>query len=148
MQEVGSGASVWATFTDVSMHGCYVEAPNPFRVGAMLNLRLECGGFRIEAIGEVRVAYPGVGMGISFCKISEQDNAQLRELVQSISQPSMILNSRIVTRSLSVPAPDPGRGVKNPAAALQAIFSFFESRHMMGREEFLRIIRTSQEHDK
>jgi hypothetical protein len=148
LHEIGSPASVWATFTDISMHGCYVEAPDPFHVGAILKLRLESRGFRIEAIGEVRVAYPGVGMGISFGEMSEQDNAQLRELVQSISRPSMILNSRVVTRSLGVPAPDPRRAVKNPAAALQAIFSFFETRHILGREEFLRIIRTSQEHEK
>ncbi len=145
LQEVGGAASVWAAFTDISLHGCYVEAPNPFRVGTILNLQLECGGFRIEATGEVRVAYPGVGMGISFNKMSEQDRTQLRELVQSISRPSMILNPRVVTRSLSVPPPDSWRAVSNPAAALQAIFSFFESRHILGREEFLRIVRTSQE---
>ncbi len=147
VQEVRGGASVWASFTDISLHGCYLEAPNPFRVGTPLSLQLECGGFRIEATGEVRVSYPGVGMGISFDKMSEQEEGQLRQLVQSISRPSTILNPRVATRSLSVPPPD-WRAVKNPAAALQAIYSFFEARHMMGREEFLRIVRTSQEPSK
>jgi hypothetical protein len=148
LQLAGEAASLWATFTDISLHGCYVEMPNTLRVGTILNLRLECQGVRIEAIGEVRVAYPGVGMGISFSKMSDQDQTQLRELVHSISGPSVILNSRVVTRSLSAPAPDPGRAVQNPAAALQAIFSFFETRHILGREEFLRIIRASQDLSK
>jgi hypothetical protein len=148
LQEVDTGTSSWATFTDISLHGSYVEIPNPFRVGATLNLRLESGGLRVEATGEVRVAYPGVGMGISFTGLSEENKAHLRDLVHSIARPSMILNPRVVTHSLSTPAPDAGRAVENPAAALQAIFSFFEDRHMMGREEFLRIVRTSQNPSK
>jgi hypothetical protein len=88
---------VWATFTDISLHGCHVEAPNPFRVGATLNLRLEYEGSRIEDTGDVRVAYPGVGMGISFSKMSEEDNVRLRDLVHSLSRPSMILNPPVVT---------------------------------------------------
>lgn len=147
LQEMGAPTPVWATFTDISMHGCYVEAPNPFRVGAIVSLRLESGGFRVEATGEVRIAYPGVGMGISFKTISEADKAQLRELLQSLSPPATILNGRVVTRSLSVPPAD-SQAVSNPAAALQAIFAFFESRHIMGREEFLRLVRTSQEASK
>jgi hypothetical protein len=148
LQEVATGTSIWATFTDISLHGCYVEVPSPFRVGATVNLRLESAGFRVEAIGEVRVAYPGVGMGICFSSMPEQDKAQLRELVHSIARPSMILNSRVVTHSLSISAPDPARVVENPAAALQALFSFFEDRHIMGRDEFLRIVRTSQKPGK
>jgi hypothetical protein len=34
--------------------------------------------------------------------------------------------------------------MENPSAALQAIHKFFEDRHVMGREEFLRIVRKSQ----
>jgi hypothetical protein len=70
LQESGSAVATWATFTDISMHGCYVEAANPLRVGTMLGLRLEVNGFRVEAAGEVRVAYPNLGMGIRFIKIS------------------------------------------------------------------------------
>jgi hypothetical protein len=144
LQPVGSEATTWATFTDISMHGCYVEAPTPHRIGAKLSLRLEASGFRIEATGEVRVAYPGLGMGISFDKMSEENRERLCELARSISRPSMILSSRSTPRPPAVPQPEMLRAVANPAAALQAIFTFFEDRHMMGREEFLRIVRKSQ----
>jgi hypothetical protein len=49
-------------------------------VGTLLDLRLEDNSFRIEAIGEVRVAYPGLGMGISFTRISDEDRERLREI--------------------------------------------------------------------
>ena len=35
-------------------------------------------------------------------------------------------------------------GVANPAATLQDMSNFFEDRHMMGREEFLRILLKNQ----
>jgi hypothetical protein len=143
MQEVGSETTVWATFTDISIHGCYIEAPNPFRQGTLLSLRLEANGLKIEATGQVQVCYPGVGMGISFSRMLEEDRERLRELLRSISKPAMILNPRVTTQSLSA-SPDLWRAVGNPRAALQAMFTFFENRHMMGREEFVRILRDSQ----
>jgi hypothetical protein len=126
------------------MHGCYVEAATPLRLGTVLNLRLEVNGFRVEATGEVRVAYPNLGMGIRFIKMSEGDRERLRELVGSISRSSVILGSRVATRAPSIPQSHPLPSVANPGAALQALQTFFEDRRMMGREEFLTILRKSQ----
>jgi len=123
-----------------------VETASPLNVGAVLNLKLDANNFRVEATGEVRVIYPGLGMGISFIKISDEDRERLRALVRSISPPSVILSSRASPRSASMPTPRPEAlpAVANPSAALQAILKFFEDRHVMGREEFLRILRISQ----
>jgi hypothetical protein len=143
LQERGSAVATWATFADISMFGCYVEAATPLRVGTMLGLKLELNGFRIEASGEVRVAYPSLGMGISFVKISEKDREQLRELVNSISRrPSATLSAE--SASLTIPHFAALPAVSNPAAALQALHSFFANRHVMGREEFLKILRQNQ----
>jgi hypothetical protein len=146
LQEIGSTVATWATFADISMHGCYVETAAPLRVGAVVALKLDANGFRVEATGEVRVIYPGLGMGISFSKVSDEDRGRLRELMRSISPPSVILSSRVIPRSPSPPSPrsDVLPAAANPAAALQAILKFFEDRHVMGREEFLKILRTSQ----
>ena len=143
IKEIGSETTVWATFTDISVHGCYVEAPDPFRQGTLLSLRLEANGVKIEATGQVQVSYPGVGMGISFSRMLEADRERLRELLRSISKPAMILNPRVTTQSLSASS-DLWRAVGNPGAAMQAMFTFFENRHMMGREEFIRLLRDSQ----
>jgi hypothetical protein len=113
-------------------------------VGAVLGLQLEVNGFRVEAAGEVRVAYPGLGMGISFNEISGEDRDRLRELVRSISPPSVIVSPRVAPHSPSLVPVDALPAVPNPGAALQAILAFFENRHIMGREEFLKILRRSQ----
>jgi hypothetical protein len=126
------------------MFGCYVETANPLRVGTVLGLRLEVNGFRVEATGEVRAAYPSLGMGISFIRISEKDRERLRELVASISRPAATLSAQGATRALTIPQPDALSAAANPSAALQAMRSFFENRHVMGREEFLRILRKNQ----
>jgi hypothetical protein len=144
LQESGGTVSIWATFADISMHGCYVEAATPFRVGAVLGLQLEVNGFRVEATGEVRVSYPSLGMGISFTKVSEEDRERLRGLIRSISTPSVIVSPRTAQRPPSTLQSEGLPAVANPGAALQAILNFFEDRHVMGREEFLKILRQTR----
>jgi hypothetical protein len=144
IREIETGVAIWTTFTDISLHGCYVEATTTYPIGVMLALKLEANGFRVEATGEVRVAYPNLGMGISFNKMSDEDRERLRELVRSISRPSVILGGLVATRAPSTAPAETFPGVANPAATLQAMSNFFEDRHMMGREEFLRILRKSQ----
>ena len=143
IQEIGGVTSTWATFADISMHGCYAESATPCRVGTRLELKLEANGFRVEAIGEVRVAYPGLGMGISFTKVADEDRNRLRELVRSACRPSVILGSRIALTSAPMVQFDVS-SVANPTAVLQAILNIFKDRHMMGREEFLRILRKGE----
>ena len=151
LREIVSGVSTWATFTDISLHGCYVEAMATFRVGAKLGLTMEVNGFRVECNGEAKVVYPNLGMGISFTTMSDADRERLRELLRSLSRPSVILGARPEINAapvpeaegLSMPANSP-TPVTNPAAALQAVMNFFEERHILSREEFFRILRKSQ----
>lgn len=141
LREINGGIATWATFTDISLHGCYVEVAANYGIGTVLALSIDVNGFRIEATGEVRAFYPGLGMGISFTKLSDKDREQLRALMRSISQPSVIMSA---PSSPSVPRTDALPAAANPAAVLQAIQKFFESRHVMGREEFLAILRKNQ----
>jgi hypothetical protein len=144
INEIDKAVAIWTTFTDISLHGCYVEATTTYRVGVKLGLKLEANGFRVETIGEVRVSYPHLGMGISFSQMSDEDRERLRELVRSISRPSVILGARVAMPTPSTLRPEGSPHVANPGAALQAMVNFFEDRHMMGREEFLRILRKEQ----
>ena len=144
LRELGSGVSTWATFTDISLHGCYVEAMSTFRVGAKVGLTLEVNGFRLESNGEVRVVYPNLGMGICFTTMADPDRERLRELLRSLSRPSVILGVRPEVDSAVIPEPAALAPIANPGAALQAVMNFFEERHILSREEFLRILRKSQ----
>jgi hypothetical protein len=141
LREINGLAATWATFTDISLHGCYVEAATSYSIGTVLAMTIDVNGFRIEATGEVRASYPSLGMGISFTKLSDKDRGQLRELTRSISPPSMIMST---PRSPSIPRAESAPAVINAAPVLQAIQKFFENRHVMGREEFLAILRKNQ----
>jgi hypothetical protein len=148
LQSAGSSSSSWATFTDISMHGCYIESSAPYSVGTILQLKLEAANFRVESEGEVRVAYPGLGMGISFTKMSESDRGQLRDLLSSISPRSKLLATGTGRQTPPIqPVPTANGDVPAIAdsnAVLQAMVKFFKDRHMMGREEFIRILRNSR----
>jgi hypothetical protein len=144
LQELGGTVATWATFADISMHGCYVETPSPFPLRAKLAMKLDANGLRVEAMGEVRVVYPGLGMGISFANMSDEDRGRLQELVRSLSPTSVIVSPRTAPLPAASPQAQASRPAPNPAATLQAMQKFFEDRHVMGREEFLRILRKSQ----
>jgi hypothetical protein len=143
LRELNSGVASWATFTDISLLGVYVEAMSTFPLGARLAITLEASGFRVENHGEVRVVYPGLAMGIGFTAMSEPDRERLRQLLKSLSPPSVLLTPRVpdlpvVLDASSLPP------ITDPAAALRALANFFDQRHMLSREEFMGILKKSQ----
>ena len=144
LREIGSGVATWATFTDISLHGCYVEAMSTFRVGAKVALTMEVNGFRVESQGEVRVVYPNLGMGLCFTTMPDPDRERLRELLRSLSRPSVIMGTGAREISTVAPQPETFPAVANPAAALRAVMHFFEQRHLLSREEFVRILKHNQ----
>lgn len=148
IREDGRDIHTWATFTDVSLHGCYVEAQATYPAGTLLHLKLETSGIRVETNGTVRVNYPYLGMGIAFTDMSEQNQAYLRQMLVTISRPCVIMGPGIAS---SLPASGPLDAVpliNDASAALQALVEFFESRQMLMREDFLRILRKSQSTEK
>jgi hypothetical protein len=143
LREIRGKLATWATFTDISLHGCYVEAMSVFTAGSELALIVEVNGYRVECNGLVRVVYPGLGMGISFTIMSPQNHELLRLLVQSLSQPSAILGALPVATPNS-PLAEVSPETANPAEVLQEIKAFFDERQVLGREEFHRILRKHQ----
>ncbi len=144
MCEDGCEVRTWATFSDIGLHGCYVEAHATYPVGTVLHMKLEANGVRVETKGSVRVSYPYLGMGVAFGEISEENRARLRELLATISRPIVIMGPGIAS---SLPASGPLDAVPliaEPGAAVQALIEFFEGRQMLMREDFLRILRKSQ----
>jgi hypothetical protein len=144
MREEARDLRTWATFSDISLHGCYVEATATADVGTVLQIRLEANGFRIETRGCVRVSYPSLGMGIAFTEMSEENRTHLRELLATISRPSVIVGPGLPS---SQPVSGPLKTVpliSDPGAAVRALVEYFENRQMLTQEEFLRLLRSSQ----
>lgn len=142
--EIGCDVHTWASFTDVSLHGCYLEAQATYPVGTTLAMKLQTNDRKFEVTGVVRVNYPYLGMGIAFAELSEGDRAVLKDLLASISRPMTIMGPGIAS---SLPAHGMLESVpliSDPKVALQALLDFFEDRQMLMREDFLRILRQSQ----
>jgi hypothetical protein len=144
LRDVEGGASTWATFTDISLHGCYVEASATYRIGAALDMKIEVNGFRVETKGEVRVAYPNLGMGIFFTTMSDEDRERFRQLLRSLSQPSVILGGGIPSPAPKLSRAETLAPVRDPQAVVRAVVDFFEDRQILSREEFFRILKKNQ----
>lgn len=144
MREEGCDVRTWSTFTDVSLNGCYVEAQATYPVGTVLHLKLEAKAMRVEADGTVRVSYPYLGMGVAFTAMTEENRTRLRELLGAVSRPSLIMGPGIASTLPSFGPASAAPIVSDPSAAIQALVQFFESRHMLTRDDFLRVLQQSQ----
>lgn len=140
-----SGVRTWASFQDVSLHGCYVETQATYPVGTLLTMKLEANGVRVEAKGEVRVNYPYLGMGIAFQEMSEENRDQLKKLLSTIARPTVVMGSRVASSLAAAGGAGTGPLIANPAAALRALTEFFEKGQTLMRDDFLKILRDSQQ---
>jgi PilZ domain-containing protein len=145
LSEVGCDAHTWADFTDISLHGCYVEAQATYPVGTSLRMKLEINHLKIETTGTVRVNYPYVGMGISFGEMSEENRSQLKQLLATISRRVIVMGPGATSSSPARGAMEPIPLIADPAAAMQSLIDFFETRHTLTRDDFLGILRESQQ---
>jgi hypothetical protein len=145
IQEDGRDVHTWATFTDISLHGCYVEAQATYPVGTALHLKLEANGVRVECkAASVRVSYPHLGMGISFLDMSEENRKGLKDLLATIARPSVIMGPGFIATLPETASSEASHAVPDPAAAIRALFVFFENRHMLTRDDFLATLAKSQ----
>jgi PilZ domain len=139
-----SEVRTWAQFTDISMHGCYVEATTTYPVGTAVHMKLEANGFQVHTQAEVRATYPSLGMGIAFTDTPQEDGGRLRELLKTISRPSVIMGAGAAATQAAAGPRDSAPVISDPGAAIRALVEFFENRHMLMREDFLRMLRKSQ----
>lgn len=144
IREEGRDVQTWASFSDISLHGCYVETQGTYPAGTRLHLKLETNGIRVETAGTVRVNYPYLGMGIAFVEMSEVNQAQLRRMLATITYPCVIMGPGIASSLPASGSLNPVPPITDPKAAVQALIEFFESRQMLMREDFLRVLSQSQ----
>jgi hypothetical protein len=150
MREEGCDVRTWATVTDISLHGCYVEAPATYRAGTVLHLKLDAVGIRVEARGTVRVDYPYLGMGIAFNEMPDEERSRLRLLLTSITRPCVVMSPPVMAPPVASAPPPASEPLPTillitcPEAAIQQLVEFFATRSTLPREDFLRILRVSQ----
>lgn len=68
--------------SDISVSGCFVDSiisPNKGEI-VVLSLRIPSGDW-MKLNGEVVYVYPGIGFGIRFTRISEEETAQIEQVI-------------------------------------------------------------------
>jgi len=79
------GASFWGTVTDLSLGGCYVEIPIPMEPGKRLKVGIWLGQNKAWAEAQVAHKTPGMGIGLRFIEISDEDLDQIRRFLESLA---------------------------------------------------------------
>jgi PilZ domain len=82
---VHQAASFWGTVSDLSVGGCYVEMPIPLQPGTKLRVGIWFGQTKAWAEAQVAHRTPGLGIGLRFTEISEQDLNQIRRFLESLA---------------------------------------------------------------
>lgn len=79
------GASFWGTVADLSLGGCYVEMPLPLDPGTKLKIGVWFGQTKARAEAQVAHRTPGLGVGLKFTEISEQDSDVIRRFLENLT---------------------------------------------------------------
>jgi hypothetical protein len=143
MYEDGCDAPTFATFSDISLHGCYVETQATYPVGTAFRIKLEANGHKIEATGRVRVNYPYAGMGIAL-EMTDENRAHMKALLASIMRPVMVMSPSMASSLSAHGSKESVPLISDPGTALQALIDFFESKQTLTRDDFVRVLRQSQ----
>jgi len=75
--ELPRGAKLSARTSDISRTGCYVDTLNPVPQGSEVRLRLTHHEDTFVALGRVVYVSYGLGMGIAFVKVEDEQLARL-----------------------------------------------------------------------
>lgn len=135
----GSDVRTWGTLSDISMHGCYVEMTATYPVGTTVNLSLEALGVRVNVVGEVKVSYPFLGIGIAFQELLFEEREKLRELLQRLSTNCGLIPpepAAIGSDGLPVSLPSPSQAYE----MVKELAKFFQSHSDLSQAAFGEIL--------
>jgi hypothetical protein len=83
IRELGSRAPARGNTTDLSLSGCYVATMFPLPMGSTLDFTLWIDNGNIKGRGSVKTCHPGVGMGIKFSSLTNEEVCQLSSYVHA-----------------------------------------------------------------
>jgi len=81
--ELPRGARLSARTSDISLSGCYIDTLKTIPVGSNVRLRVTHNNENFEAVGCVVYVSYGLGMGIVFTKVEEEERARLRRRIDA-----------------------------------------------------------------
>lgn len=81
--ELPRGARLSARTSDISLTGCYIDTLNPVPEGSEVRLRIVHKHEVFEAMGRVVYVSYGLGMGVVFTTVEEEQKARLARWVEN-----------------------------------------------------------------
>jgi hypothetical protein len=82
---IAGGSSLRGTIADLSLGGCFVEIPLQSQLGTEVKVGIWVGQAKVQATALVAHRTPGVGTGLKFVEISEQDRDVIRKFLQGLA---------------------------------------------------------------
>jgi hypothetical protein len=67
-----SEASISTRVTELSLHGCYLDMPNPLPTDTPIKIKIYCEGKFFESSGVVVYSQPNLGVGVTFREVRPQ----------------------------------------------------------------------------
>ena len=67
-----SQASISTRVTELSLHGCYLDMPNPLPKDARINITIYSEGKFFESTAVIIYSQPNLGVGVTFREIRPQ----------------------------------------------------------------------------
>lgn len=74
------------TLSDISSGGGYVETTEPFPAGTVVTIVVRTHELKLCVAGKVQSMHPGFGMGIQFNLATDEERAQVQELIAQAGQ--------------------------------------------------------------
>jgi hypothetical protein len=79
----GQQGPIRARTADLSIGGCYIEMPNPIPKGTQIKIGIWVNDVKLWTEGRVVTSTPGFGIGVQFTQITEDDQRQLQQFLES-----------------------------------------------------------------
>ncbi len=140
--ELGSGAKLRARSCDIVVQGCYVDTMNPFPAGTQVRIRLEKRKSSFEARGRVVYRLAGLGMGIAFADVT-QDNKTVLE--QWISQNGSDDNSNFEASLLPLHVEEQSKSKAHLPQQIVDLIEMLERKGILSRTEAALLLRPPSE---
>jgi CheY-like chemotaxis protein len=108
--------------TDLSLGGCYVQTDAPFPESALVDLCLKTKELEVHTEGMVRVAHPGHGMGVEFPSRTQEQRAQVANLISFLqsnadAQPELSISPKALVADFT--QFEPAETTQNPDEELE-----------------------------
>jgi hypothetical protein len=140
----GSSVRTWATFSEVSLGGCYLEMMTTYPVDTELDLKLQFRGFEVRSWATVRITYPFLGMGIAFTDMAPEERQKLEAMIQTLVGPGPETDSPPTATGASPATPQTAAASANSSNLADSLRQFFETHEVLTREEFTRLFGNSR----